>query len=107
MTIRQDGGGLTIQSKSSGGDLQTEEISAGGKRDIPFGQGTAERTAGWRGSIFVVTTRVKDGPTKEDDYALDDEGHLIVSTLMTGGHLPKVDIKRVYDRVSEAQGVHP
>jgi hypothetical protein len=107
MTIQQDGSKLTIQAKSAtAGDPQTDEITAGEKRDIPFGQGTAERTAGWRGSILVVTTKVKDGPTKEDDYALDDEGHLIVSTLMTGGHMPKVDIKRVYDRVMDAQGVH-
>ena len=106
MTVRQDGGKLIIQTKSPGGDLQIEEIDAGEKHGIPFGQGTADRAAGWRGPIFVITTKVKDGPTKEDDYALDDEGHLIVSTLMTGGHLPKVDVKRVYDRISEAQGVH-
>ena len=107
LTIRQDGGKLTIQSKSSGGEWRTEEITPGRKSDLAFGQGTAERTAGWRGTLFVITTQVKDGPTKEDDYALDDEGHLIVSTLMTGGHLPKVDIKRVYDRVKAAQGVRP
>ncbi len=105
MTIEQREGKLTIQSKSASGDLRTDEYASGQKSDVPFGEGTAERTAGWRGRIFVIDTKVKSGPTKEDDYALDDDGRLIVATLMTGGHMPKVDVKRVYDRVKGAQGV--
>lgn len=106
MTIEQKGTRLTIQSKSSGGDLHTDELVCGHSTDIPVGQSTADRDVGWRGNIFVVDTKVKSGPTKEDDYALDDEGHLIVSTFVSGGHVPKSQIKRVYDRVSNAtQGV--
>jgi hypothetical protein len=105
MTIEQSGSKLTIRSKSSGGELKTDEFVIGHSGDIPIGQSTAERDVGWRGNIFVIDTKVKDGPTKEDDYALDDDGRLIVSTLMTGGHMPKIDIKRVYDRTSGAQGV--
>jgi hypothetical protein len=105
MTIEQSAGRLTIQSKSLAGELKTDEFVLGHTSDVPLGQSTAERDVGWRGSIFVIDTKVKDGPTKEDDYALDDDGRLIVSTLMTGGHMPKVDIKRVYDRVKGAQGV--
>jgi len=107
MTIVQQGDKLTIQSKSSGGELQTEELMSGHSSGIPIGQSTAERDVGWRGNIFVVDTKVKSGPTREDDYALDDEGHLIVSTFVSGGHVRKSQIKRVYDRVSDSQGVHP
>ena len=107
MTIEQKGDGLTIQSKSSGGDVHTDELVCGHSTDIPVGQSTADRDVGWRGNIFVVDTKVKSGPTKEEDYALDDEGHLIVSTFVSGGHVPKSQIKRVYDRVSgAAQGAH-
>ncbi len=102
MTIEQKGNRLTIQSKSSGGDVHTDELVSGHSTDIPLGQSTADRDVGWRGNIFVVDTKVKSGPTREDDYALDDEGHLIVSTFVSGGHVPKSQIKRVYDRVSGA-----
>ncbi len=105
MTIEQKGGKLTIQSKSASGELTTEEYVSGQKSDISVGQNTAERNVGWKGNIFVIDTKVKSGPTKEDDYALDDDGRLIVATLMTGGRMPKVDIRRVYDRVKGAQGV--
>ncbi len=105
LTIEQSGGKLTIQSKSAGGDLTTDVYTSGQKSDVPMGQATAQRSVGWRGPIFVIDTQVKSGPTKEQDFALDDDGRLIVSTLMSGGHLPKVDFKRVYDRVKGAQGV--
>ena len=39
----------------------------------------------------MVTTRPKKGRNREDDYALDDQGHLIL-TIQTR----KVDIKLVY-----------
>lgn len=106
MTIEQKGNKLTIQSKSSRGEVLTDELVSGHSSDIPIGRNTADRDVGWRGDIFVVDTKVKSGPTREDDYALDDEGHLIVSTFVSGGHVRKSQIKRVYDRVSGAQGVH-
>jgi hypothetical protein len=105
MTIEQKGNRLTLRSKSSGGEVQTDELVSGHSSDIPIGQNTADRDVGWRGDIFVVDTKFKSGPTKEDDYALDDEGHLILSTFVSGGHVRKSQIKRVYDRVGDAQGV--
>jgi hypothetical protein len=104
MTIEQKGNKLTIQSKSTGGEVQTDELVPGHSADNPIGQSTADRDVGWRGVIFVVDTKAKSGTTKEDDYALDDEGHLIVSTFVSGGHVRKSQIKRVYDRVSATQG---
>jgi hypothetical protein len=106
MTIQQSGSKLSIQSKSPSGEIKTDEFVSGHAADIAIGQNTAARDVGWRGNVFVVDTKVKSGPTMEQEYALDDEEHLIVSTLMSGGSMPKVDIKRVYDRVSNAQGVH-
>ncbi len=99
MKIEQNGGKLTIQGKMPSGELKTDEFVSGHTSNIPIGQSTADRDVGWRDNIFVIDTKVKSGPTMEEDYALDDEGHLILSTFMTGGHMPKADIKRVYDRV--------
>jgi len=107
LTIEQKGNKLTIQSKTARGEIQTDELVSGHSSDIPLGGSTADRDVGWRGTILVVDTKVKSGTTKEDDYALDDEGHLILSTFVSGAHVRKSQIKRVYDRVSGARGVHP
>jgi hypothetical protein len=96
LTISQSGGKLVVKSTADG---SAEEYTAGEQRTIPFGQTEADRSAGWRESAFVVITKARKGPSKEDDFALDADGHLIFATLVT--HLKKgpIDFKRVYDRV--------
>ena len=58
-------------------DGTTEEFTAGEQRTIPFGQTEADRSSGWRDAAFVVITKARKGPSKEDDFALDADGHLI------------------------------
>jgi hypothetical protein len=96
LTISQTGGKLVVKSAS---DSSGEEYTAGEQRTIPFGQTEADRSAGWRESAFVVITKAKKGPSKEDDFALDSEGHLIFATLVTHVKKGPIDFKRVYDRV--------
>jgi len=105
MSITQKDGTVVIKTNMPDGTQTVDEYAAGGAAaTIPFGpEQTAERTAGWRGSVFVVTTTVKKGPWREDDFALDEDGRLIVSTQTKGGRLGKLDIKRVYDRVRGAE----
>jgi hypothetical protein len=95
LTIIQTGGKLVVKSDSG----TAEEYVAGEQRTIPFGRTEADRSAGWRESAFVVITKARKGPSKEDDYALDDEGHLIFATLVTHVKKGPIDFKRVYDRV--------
>ena len=67
---------------------------------IPYGKdSTATRVAGWRGPVFVVTTTPKKGPWREDDFALDEDGRLIMTTQTKGVHHGAIEIKRVFDRV--------
>jgi hypothetical protein len=96
LTISQSGGKLVVKSTSDG---SAEEYTAGEQRTIPFGQTEADRSAGWRESAFVVVTKAKKGPSKEDDFALDSDGHLIFATLVTHVKKGPIDFKRVYDRV--------
>jgi len=98
LAIDQNGGKITIQRKGARGELTTDEYSFGDKSSVTLGPDTAERTTGWKGSVFVIDTKAKGGPSKEEDFALDDEGHLIVTTFLSGSRVPKVEIKRVYDR---------
>ena len=96
LTISQSGSKLIVKSKS---DATSEEYTAGEQRTIPFGQTQADRSSGWRESAFVVITKAKTGPSKEDDFALDSEGRLIFATLVTHVKKGPIDFKRVYDRV--------
>jgi hypothetical protein len=96
ITISQSGSKLVVKSTSDG---TSEEYTAGEQRTIPFGQTEADRSAGWRETAFVVITKAKKGPSKEDDFALDSDGHLIFATLVTHVKKGPIDFKRVYDRV--------
>jgi hypothetical protein len=104
MSITQKDGKVVIRTNMPDGTQTADEYTAGTSGTITFGTDqTAERSAGWRGPVFVVTTAVKKGPWREDDFALDEDGRLIVSTQTKGGRLGKLDIKRVYDRVRGTQ----
>jgi hypothetical protein len=96
LTISQSGSKLIVKSMADG---TSDEYTAGEQRTIPFGQTEADRSAGWRETAFVVITKAKKGPSKEDDFALDSEGHLIFATLVTHVKKGPIDFKRVYDRV--------
>jgi hypothetical protein len=96
LTISQSGSKVIVKSTSDG---TTDEYTAGEQRTISFGQTEADRSAGWRDNYFVVITKAKKGPSKEDDFALDGEGHLIFATLVTHVKKGPIDFKRVYDRV--------
>ena len=104
MSITQNQGNVTVKTNMPDGTQTADEYAAGTKTTIPYGQDqTAERTAGWRGPVFVVTTAAKKGGSREDDFAIDDDGRLIMTTQTKGGRLGKVEIKRVYDRIRGAQ----
>jgi hypothetical protein len=96
LTISQSGSKLVVKSTSDG---TSDEYTAGEQRTIPFGQTEADRSAGWREAAFVVITKARKGPSKEDDFALDSDGHLIFATLITHVKKGPIDFKRVYDRV--------
>lgn len=99
LQISQSGGKITVKSMADG---STNEYTAGEQRTIAFGQTQADRSAGWRDAAFVVITKAHKGPSKEDDFALDSEGHLIFATLVTHVRKGPIDFKRVYDRVKTA-----
>jgi hypothetical protein len=96
LTISQTGSKLIVKSMSDG---TSDEYTAGEQRSVPFGQTEADRSSGWRDAAFVVITKARKGPSKEDDFALDSEGHLIFATLVTHVKKGPIDFKRVYDRV--------
>jgi hypothetical protein len=104
VSITQKEGTLIIKSDMPDGTHTTDEYAAGTSSTIPYGpDSTADRSVGWRGPVFVVTTAAKKGGWREDDFALDDDGRLIMTTETKGGRLGTLEITRVYDRVRGAQ----
>jgi hypothetical protein len=104
LTIEQGSGKLTIQSKAADGGLSSDEYTPGQNSTVSFGRGTADRSVGWKGKAFIIETKAQNGPSKQDAYALDDDGRLIVTTRLSGQRMPNIQIKRVYDRVTNSQG---
>jgi hypothetical protein len=100
VSIIQKGGTLTINTDMPDGTHTADEYTAGTSNTIPYGPDkTADRSVGWRGPAFVITTAVKKGGWREDDFALDDDGRLIMTTQTKGGRLGSVEVTRVYDRM--------
>jgi hypothetical protein len=84
MSIRQEGAKLLIQADTP------REYTMGAH--APCGS-ELRCTAGWRGAVFILDVKPHEGKSREETYALDSEGHLIVE-IQTG----KVDVKLAYDR---------
>jgi hypothetical protein len=104
LSITQKENTVTIRTNLSDGRQLVDEYTAGTSTTIPYGnETTAARSVGWRGPVFVVTTTVGKGTSREEEFALDEEDHLIVTTATKGGRRGDVEIKRVYDRVRGAQ----
>lgn len=103
VSITQKESTLILKTDMPDGTHTTDQYTAGTSNTIPYGQdSTADRSVGWRGPVFVVTTTAKKGGWREDDFALDDDGRLIMTTQTKGGRLGKLEITRVYDRVRGA-----
>jgi hypothetical protein len=84
LSIRQEGAKLLIQTDTP------REYTTGAHS--PCGS-ELRCTAGWRGAVFILDVQPHEGKSREETYALDSEGHLIVE-IQTG----KVDVKLAYDR---------
>jgi hypothetical protein len=61
--------------------------------------GVAERHAGWEERTFVIKYEVRKGPHAIRRYEKDPTGHwLTVTTRVSGGGGPKLEINTVYER---------
>jgi hypothetical protein len=88
MSIQQDGAKVVFQA---GDPPEPKEFTTTEKAPC----GNDDRcNAGWRGPVFVVDTHPKGSKAREETYALDSEGHLIL-TIQNGDVYAKV----AYDRV--------
>lgn len=62
-------------------------------------RGVSRRRSGWEANAFVTYEEVTDGPDVTSTYALQGN-QLIVSTRVSGGGVPNLAFRAVYDRVA-------
>jgi hypothetical protein len=92
MSIQQEGAELRIQVQPRSGEPPTpRKYTAGALTACADG---ARCEAGWRGQVLIVDTMPKKGKAHEETYALDEDGHLIVTIQGS-----KTDVKLAYDRM--------
>ena len=104
LSITQKDSSVVIRANMPDGTEAMDEYTAGSSTEIPYGHDdTAKRSVGWRGPVFVVTTDAKKAGWHEDDFALDEDGRLIITTATKGGRSGNKELKRVYDRVRGAE----
>ncbi len=103
LSITQKDASIVVRANMQDGTQAVDEYTAGSTVTIPYGHDdTAKRSVGWRGPVFVVTIDAKKAGWREDDFALDEDGRLIMTTTTKGGRSGNREIKRVYDRVRGA-----
>jgi len=98
IAISQSGRRFLTKTTAANGDVNTEQYEAGSKSVTSFGAGFADRDTGWRDKAFVISLRAAGQELrKEERYSLGPNGRLVMVTAFSGGDLPKVEIRSVYD----------
>jgi hypothetical protein len=83
-------------------------FTPGVKSVVSVPEGVADQHTGWKGHEYVIDVRAQAGPETIERYHLSDDGqHLLADINSSGGNMPSIKIKRVYDRMSDAKNVAP
>ena len=83
-------------------------FTPGLKSVVSVPEGVADQHTGWKGHDYVIDVRAQAGPETIERYHLSDDGqHLLAEIHSHGGNMPSIQIKRVYDRMNDAQTVAP
>src|SRR6202035_2345293 len=80
----------------------------GRKSVVSVPEGVADQHSGWKSRAYVIDVRAQAGPETIERYRLSEDGqHLFAEIQSTGGNMPSIKIKRVYDRLSATLNVAP
>jgi hypothetical protein len=84
-------------------DEDEQSCEAGVRSALSDRLGDAERECGWQGSVWVVETTRPTLGTRTDRYDFSRDGRLLTyTTLLRGEGLPRLKLRRVYERASVA-----
>jgi hypothetical protein len=84
--------------------LRARKLTPGGSSVVSMANGVADQRSGWNASDYVITTSGRDRPTIIERFSLStDRTQLLVNVKIDGnGHMPNIDLKRVYDAASSS-----
>jgi len=103
ITIRQRADELSISD-----GLTDRSFTPGTKSVVSVPEGVADQHSGWKSHAYVIDVRAQAGPETVERYHLSADGqHLLADIESSGGNMPRMKIKRVYDRMGAALNVAP
>jgi hypothetical protein len=80
--------------------ISDRSFTPGIKSVVSVPEGVADQHAGWKGKDFVIDARALAGPETIERYHLSDDGKQLVAEIQSsGGNMPTLKFKRIYDRV--------
>jgi hypothetical protein len=80
--------------------ISDRSFTPGLKSVVSVPEGVADQHAGWKGKEFVIDARALAGPETIERYHLSDDGKQLVADIQSsGGNMPTLKFKRIYDRV--------
>lgn len=94
--IAQQANALSLSTDNGSTSCDTPEKT---QVSTPDG-GMADRRCGWDGKSFVIETKSADGFTQRERYELAPDGRLLMVTQINAARMPKITVKRVYERVN-------
>jgi hypothetical protein len=89
------------QEMSISDGITDRSFTPGRKSVVSVPEGVADQHSGWKSRAYVIDVRAQAGPETIERYRLSEDGqHLLAEIQSTGGNMPSIKIKRVYDRLT-------
>jgi hypothetical protein len=87
-------------------DTSSNDCEARGKFSVSDANGDGERQCGWDGRVWTVETTYSHSFTRTDRYELSGDAKKVTYlTTISGGHMPKIALKRIYLLASTVEPV--
>lgn len=88
--------------------ITDRSFTPGTKSVVSVPEGVADQHSGWKSREYVIDVRAQAGPETIEHYHLSPDGsQLLVDIQSSGGNMPSLKMKRVYDRASAKPNVAP
>jgi hypothetical protein len=103
VTIRQSADEMYIFD-----GLADRSFTPGAQSVVSVPEGVADQHSGWKSKQYVIDVKAQAGPETVERYQLSPDGKQLLAEIQsTGGNMPSMKIKRVYERASAVPSAAP
>jgi hypothetical protein len=103
VTIRQSADEFYISD-----GLADRGFTPGAQSVVSVPEGVADQHSGWKSKQYVIDVKAQAGPETVESYRLSADGKQLLAEIhSTGGNMPSMKIKRVYERASAVPSAAP